>query len=133
MNTQENEAEGKGLAIAGEGLFLLNLLFPLLPLIPLGLVYYRNRDKNNLFLESHLRQPWLAALISSALFILINIVAAVSGGYSSLENIISIHTLIALEVYTLAVILPFTVPGLLGLTKAISGHAYRYPLLGRLL
>ena len=84
-------------------------------------------------MRSHVIQPWSAALISTALFCLINLIAALAGGYTSLDNLISIHSLVALEVYTLLVILPFLVPGLLALTKAMSGQAWRYPLIGRFL
>jgi len=133
MNGHERDNPGKGLAIAGESLFLLNLLFPVLPLLALGVLYFRHRNTANLLVECHLKQPWITALFSTALFLLINLVAALSGGYSSLENLVSIHSLVALEVYTLLVILPLTVPGLLGLTKAMAGQCYRYPLLGRFL
>ncbi len=130
---QSDKTKGKGLAIAGEGLFLLNLLFPGIPLLILIYLYLRHRNTPHLIVECHLKQPLITALISTALFLIINLVAFLSGGYSSLDNLVSIHSLVALEVYTLLVLLPFTVPGLLGLTKAMSGQCYRYPLLGRFL
>ncbi|WP_457676234.1 hypothetical protein [Thiolapillus sp.] len=123
----------RGRAIAAESLYLLNLLFPVIPLIFLALVYFRSRGIHNEYLRSHTLQPWIAALVSTALFLLINLVAWLMGGYASLDTLVSIHSLVALEVYTLLVILPFLVPGLFALTRAMSGQAWRYPLIGRFL
>ncbi len=128
-----NDDPYKGQAIAAESLYLLNLLFPIIPLIFLAFVYFRSRGIHSEYLRSHTLQPWIAALISTTLFLVINLVAWLMGGYSSLENLVSIHSLVALEVYTLLVILPFLIPGLFAITKAMSGQAWRYPLIGRFL
>ncbi|HEC07452.1 hypothetical protein [Thiolapillus sp.] len=133
MEAPQQAPEKQGLAITAEALYMLNLLFPVLPLFALGVIYFRHRNDPSLFVRSHVIQPWIAALISTALFFLINLIAALAGGYTSLDNLISIHSLVALEVYTLLVILPFLVPGLLALTRAMSGQAWRYPLIGRFL
>ncbi len=133
MTQTEEKTDGKGLAIAAESLFLLNLLFPILPLLVLGFLYFRHRNSPRLLVECHVKQTWIMALLSTALFILINLVAYWTGGYQSLDSLVSIHSLVALEAYTLLVILPFAVPGLLGLTKAMSGQCYRYPFLGKFL
>ncbi len=133
MPDKDINPEEKSVAIASEGLYLLNLLFPVLPLLVLLIIFLKNKQTNSVFLKGHLIQPLIAALLGTALFVIINIIAAVFGGYSNLDDLVSIQTLIALEVYTLAVILPFTVPGLLGLTKAMAGQSYRYPLIGRFL
>ena len=130
---ESTDDQYKGRAIAGESLYLLNLLFPIIPLILLALVYFRSRSIHNEYLRSHTLQPWIAALISTALFLLINLVAWLMGGYASLDSLVSIHSLVALEIYTLLVVLPFLVPGLFALTKAMSGQVWRYPLLGRFL
>lgn len=123
----------KGRAITAESLYLLNLLFPIIPLIFLAFLYFRSRNVHSEYLRSHTLQPWIAALISTTLFLLINLVAWLLGGYTSLDNLVSIHSLVALEVYTLLVILPFLAPGLFAITKAMSGQAWRYPLIGRFL
>ncbi|WP_456446051.1 hypothetical protein [Thiolapillus sp.] len=128
-----NDDPYKGRAIAAESLYLLNLLFPIIPLFFLTLLYFRSRSIHNEYLRSHTLQPWVAALISTALFLIINLVAWLAGGYADMDTIVSIHSLVALEVYTLLVILPFLVPGLFALTKAMSGQAWRYPLIGRFL
>ncbi len=128
-----NDDPYKGRAIAAESLYLLNLLFPIIPLIFLTFVYFRSRSVHSEYLRSHTLQPWIAALVSTALFLLINLVAWLMGGYASLDKLVSIHSLVALEVYTLLVILPFLIPGLFAITKAMSGQAWRYPLIGRFL
>jgi len=130
MNEQ-NMPKNQGLAITGEALYMLNLLFPILPLLALSVVFFRHRKNPSLYLRSHIIQPFIAALVSTSLFIIINLVAALLGGYTSLDNLVSIHSLVALEVYTLLVILPFLIPGLIGLTKAMSGLAWHYPIIGR--
>lgn len=130
---EQHTPEKQGLAILSETLYMLNLLVPVVPLFALTVIYFRNRNNPSLFLRSHVVQPWIAALISTSLFFIINLIAALLGGYSSWSNLVSIHTLVALEVYTLLVIVPFLVPGLLGLTKAMSGLPGKYPLLGRFL
>lgn len=128
---EQHPQEKQGLAIASEALYMLNLLFPLIPLLALTVIFFRHRKDPSLFVRSHVIQPFVAALISTALFIAINLIAAFLGGYTSLDNLISIHSLVALEVYTLLVILPFLVPGLIGLTKAMAGLAWHYPVIGR--
>ena len=132
MESSSNDSY-KGRAIAAESLYLLNLLFPIIPLVFLTILYVRSRGISSEYLRSHTLQPWIAALVSTALFLLINLVAWLMGGYASLDSLVSIHSLVALEVYTLLVILPFLVPGLFALTKAMSGQAWRYPLISRLL
>ncbi len=131
MNDQQRPQEKQGLAITAEALYMLNLLFPLIPLFALATIFFRHRKDPSLFVRSHIIQPFVAALVSTSLFIIINLIAAFLGGYTSFDNLISIHSLVALEVYTLLVILPFLVPGLIGLTKAMSGYAWHYPVIGR--
>ena len=132
MDQTTNDAY-RGRAIAAESLYLLNLLFPIIPLAFLAFVYFRSRNIPSEYLRSHTLQPWIAALISTTLFLLINLAAWLMGGYASLDSLVSIHSLVALEVYTLLVILPFLVPGLIAITQAMSGQAWRYPLIGRFL
>ena len=130
---EDIQPDRQALAISAEALYLLNLLFPILPLLALLLIHFKNHNTYTVFLQSHTVQPLIAALLSTALFIIINVVAYLTGGYTSMDSLISIHSLIALEAYTLVVIIPFSVPGLIGVTKAMAGQSWRYPLIGRLL
>lgn len=116
-------------AIIGEGLYLLNLLLPILPLLFLILLNLKHRTATSAFLRDHLKQPMVGAIISSSLFLLGCLYIIMTGGYKSM----SFEFILVLEVYTLAVVMPFLVPGLIGIVKAISGDRYRYPLIGKLL
>lgn len=116
---------GKVTAVSSEGLFLLNLLLPLVPLMPLVALNIKHRATNNEYLRAHLVHPLIAALFSTTMFLLGCLYIIVSGGHTS----VSIQLIIVLEVYTLLVVIPLLIPGLIGLLKAMSGEIYRYPLI----
>ena len=116
---------GKAAAVIGEGLFLLNLLIPLIPLLALIILNVKHRATKNDFLRAHLVQPLIGAIFSTTLFLLGCLYIVVSGGYTS----ISIQLLVVLEVYTLLIVIPLLIPGLMALIKAMSGEIYRYPLI----
>lgn len=119
------EFPGKSYAVIGEGLYLLNLLFPVISLLGLAWFYFRYRDHETAMVRSHLRQAFIAAVISTLLFMSANMLIILLGGYRSL------HALIIFEVYCIAIVPLFLIPGLLGLIKAMAGQSYRYPLIGR--
>ena len=127
-NPQE-KAPGKATGIAGEGLFLFNLLLPILPLVFLVFLNLKHKNTTSEFLRAHLRQPLLAGIISSSLFLLGSLFIIMTGGYKS----ISFELIVVLEAYTLLVVIPLIIPGLIGLLKAMSGDIYRYPLIGKIL
>lgn len=126
MNRAEAGAEhnGKTLAIVSQGLYLLNLLIPLLPLVVLSLLYL-NRDVGGKPLARiNLTQALIGAGISSLLFIAANLLILLLGGYRSLQ------ALIIFEVYYILLVPVFLIPGLIALIKAMSGQIYRFPLIG---
>ncbi len=126
---QQAKVPGQTTANIGEGLFLLNLLLPVLPLLFLVLLNLKHRNTTNIFLRAHLKQPLIGAIISTSLFLLGSLFIILTGGYKS----ISIQLIIVLEAYTLVVVIPLLIPGLIGLIKAMSGDSYRYPLIGKML
>lgn len=128
MQAPDNTPEpaGSPIAVISEGLYLLNLLFPLLPLLGLGWLYSRHRKHETALVRIHLRQAFFAALLSSCVFLAANLLVLVLGGYFSL------HALIIFEVYYIFVVPLFLIPGLIGLIKAISAQVYKFPLIGRL-
>ena len=128
-DNQQTNTPGQGTAIAGEILFLLNLLIPVLPLLLLVFLNLKHKNTDNQYLRAHLIQPLLAACISTTLFLLGVLIIILTGDYKS----ISIQLIIVLEVYTVAVVIPMLIPGLMGLIRAMSGDMYRYPLIGRVL
>ena len=126
-DSQQVKTPGQATAITGEILFLLNLLLPVLPLLFLVLLNLKHRKTTNDFLRAHLKQPLIAAIISTSLFLLGILFIIMTGGYDS----ISIQLIIVLEAYTLIVVIPMLIPGLIGVIKAMSGDSYRYPLIGK--
>ena len=114
----------KRIAVIGEGLNLLNLLFPLLPLLGLAWLWSRHRTDDSALLRNHLRQALRAAMISSAVFLAANLLILYLGGYRGIQ------ALIVFEVYFILVVPLFLIPGLLGLLRAMDGRPYRYPLIG---
>lgn len=129
QDNPQTKVPGKTTGIAGEGLFLFNLLLPILPLVFLVFLNLKHRSTTSDFLRAHLRQPLLAAIISSSLFLLGSLYIIMTGGINS----ISIQLIVVLEAYTLLVVIPLIIPGLIGLLKAMSGNIYRYPLIGKIL
>ncbi len=120
-----DDNQGKSLAIISEGLYLLNLLFPLLPLLGLAWLHYRHRNSEFDLVRNHLPQAFIGACISCSIFIAANLLVLALGGYGS------IAALITFEVYFIAVVPLFLIPGLMALIKAMSGQQFRYPLIGR--
>lgn len=126
-DNQQPKTAGMATAITGETLFLLNLLVPVLPLLFLAWINLKHRNTTNNYLRAHLKQPLIAGIISTSLFLLGALFIILTGGYDS----ISIQLIVVLEAYTLLVVIPLLIPGLIGMIKAMSGDTYRYPLIGK--
>ncbi len=124
MTTTTTQPATHRLAITGEGLYLLNLLFPIISMLLLTGIYLRHRKHKEALVRNHLRQAFTAALITTAIFLAANILILLLGGYYS------IYALIIFEVYFIVVVPISLIPGLLGLIKAIAGEKYYFPLIG---
>lgn len=116
----------KGLAILAESLYLLNLLFPLIPLAFMLLIRRRRFAEAGVLGRSHLQQATTVATISSILFVIANLVVLMFGGYKS------VTALVTFEIYFIAVVPIFVIPGLLALLRAMNEQPARYPLIGRM-
>ncbi|MES9963770.1 MAG: hypothetical protein ABW116_09520 [Candidatus Sedimenticola sp. 20ELBAFRAG] len=123
--TDSPPPEGKGLAVIAQALYLLNLLFPILPMLGLAGVYISRRRTAAVLAMNHLGQALAGALISTTLFILANLIIVIQGGYRS------VTALIVFEVYFVVVVPIMLIPGLMALIKAMAGEPFRYPLIGR--
>lgn len=126
-DSQQTKTPGLATAITGEILFLLNLLLPVLPLLFLVFLNLKHRKTTSDFLRAHLQQPLIASIISTSLFLLGILFIIMTGGYKS----ISIQLIVVLEAYTLLVVIPLLIPGLIGVIRAMSGEVYSYPLIGK--
>lgn len=128
---ENNEPEydsGTTIAMLAEGLFFLNLfLLPVVSFVILALLYFRQRKHESRLARNHLRQAFVGAGITTALFLLTNLLIILFGGYQS------VALLIAVEVYLVAVVTPFAIVAIFGLLKAMSQQEYRYPLIGKYL
>ncbi|MEN8212972.1 MAG: hypothetical protein ABFR19_01295 [Pseudomonadota bacterium] len=126
-NAPEHDS-GTTIAMVAEGLFLLNLfLLPVVSYVILALLYLRQRNHESRLARNHLKQAFYAAGISTALFLLSNLLILLYGGYHS------VALLIAIEVYLVVVVTPFAIVGIFGLLKAMTQQDYRYPLIGKYL
>ena len=118
--------QGKTLAVISEGLYLLNLLFPLLPVVVLAWLWWRHRRHAKALVRNHLHQSLFGAVIVSIVFMAANLLIIFLDGYRSLQ------ALVIFEAYYIVCVPLLLVPGLIGLVKAMAGQAYRFPLIGRI-
>jgi hypothetical protein len=113
------------LAVLAESLYLANLLLaPGIAFAWLLWLYLKNRKTKSPLALCHLRQTLSASIWTGVLLLPITVLTLAVGGYGS----ISAWT---------AAILYFTVChaslvllGMVGLSKAMAGQAWRYPLIG---
>jgi len=118
--------EGAGLATTAEALYLINLL--LLPglafLILVGIYLRRRRDAPPLAL-SHLQQTLSASLWAGALLVVVNALIIAAGGFGG------VWTWVLVIIYFTVCHATLVLLGVVGLTKAMAGQCWRYPLVGR--
>jgi len=125
-NLPENDS-GTTVAMIAEGLFFLNLfLLPVVSFVMLALLYLSQRRHESRLARNHLKQAFVAAGISTLLFLPILLIVLDSGFKS-------FALLIAVELYLVAVVTPFAIVAIFGLLKAMSQQEYRYPLIGKYL
>ncbi|MCB1583045.1 MAG: hypothetical protein R3E90_10340 [Marinicella sp.] len=112
-------------AIISHGLMLLNLLFPVLIYLFLVVYWLKHRKSEDRLLYVAINQAFIAATISTLLFILANVLILIFAQYKST------FALITFEIYFVFVVPIFLIPGLMGLVKSNAHLIYYYPLLGR--
>lgn len=117
--------EARLLAILAEALYLANLLvMPGVAFLWLAFLAYRNRHASSALARCHLRQTLAACIWAGVLLLPITILTIAVGGYESIAA------------WTVAIIY-FTVChsslvllGVVGLSKAMAGQSWRYPVIG---
>ncbi len=123
---EETAPAGGGLAIAAESLYLANLLLlPVIAFVVLGVLYMRCDKDTPPLAAAHVNQAFSASLWAGILLVIVNGLILLTGGYQGVLT------------WTL-VILYFTVChstlvlfGVVGLSKAMAGQCWRFPLVGR--
>ncbi len=126
-STRPESNAAEPLAVATEGLYLLGMLLPLLPLLGQIWIYTRHRDHERPVVRSHVRQCFVASLIAFGVFAAANLLTLALGGYGTWA------AMVVFEVYFVVFVPLLLIPGLIGLIRAMSGQDYRYPLIGKFL
>ncbi len=119
----EHKVHGK--AVVAYGLMLLNLLFPVFMYFFLTLMWLKHRKSQDHLLYVAINQAWIAATLSTLVFIADNLIIVYFAQYKST------FALIVFETYYIFVVPIFLTPGLLGLVKSNFSQVYYFPLLGR--
>jgi len=112
-------------AIRAQALYLLNLtLLPGIAILMLWWMQAFTRRGAGPFARQHLRQAFVASIWSGALLVLA--VALIA----SLADPRRLATWIAIFVYVICVHSTLLLAGVIGLSRAMAGQAWRYPLIG---
>ena len=116
---------GTRLAVIAEVLYLANLLLlPGLAFAALLLLYRRHIRTASALARCHLRQTLSGSLWAGLLLILVNGLILALGGYRAPE------TWVILILYFTTCHASLVLLGVMGLSKAMAGQCYRYPLIG---
>jgi len=127
-NVADTEAiqPGQTLAVLAELFFLLNLVFlPVIGFIVLSVLYLRYRNTAPALARCHLRQTFNASIWAGIMLLLVNAVIILLGGYDS-PSVWIIVILYLTSIHTVFIML-----GTFGLTRAMNGKHYHYPVTGR--
>lgn len=126
LSDTDEEQPGQTLAVYAELFFLLNLVFlPVLGFIILTILYLRYRDTAPALARCHLRQTFNASIWAGIMLVLVNGLIILLGGYDSP----SVWLIVIL--YLTSIHSVFIMFGTFGLTRAMNGKHYHYPLIGR--
>lgn len=128
----KKETQDDNTAVLAVVFFMANLLFIIFGgifYLALWVLYLRRYKKSSVVIQNHLKQALIAATLSTAIFIAINIFILYTGGYVPLSS----SAIIAIELYGLLVLPLFMGLGIFALLKAIKNEEIRYPLIGRLI
>ena len=119
-------SEGAPTAVAAETLYLVNLLLaPGLAFIVLCVLWWRFRKTAPPLAAAHLSQTMSGSLWAGILLVIVNLLILALGGYDG--------------AYVWAIVITYFVVGhamlvlcgAYGLSKAMAGQCWRYPLIGR--
>ena len=109
-----------------EVLYLANLLLaPGLCFVILLHLYFKHRASAPQLAVCHLKQTVSASIWAGILLVIANLAILLLGGYTSA------NTWIVLIVYFVTCHSTLVLLGIIGLSKAMAGQQYVYPLLGK--
>ncbi len=124
--SQEQEPEGKGVAVLAQSLYLGNLL--LLPGIAFALLlwlYFRQHAEAPPLASVHLSQTLSASLWAGVLLVIASVLILVLGGFGGPWMWTVLITYFTVCHASLVML------GIMGLAKAMAGQCFRFPLVGR--
>lgn len=126
LSDSDETQPGQSLAVAAEACFLLNLIFlPVIGFIILAVLYFRYRNTAPSLARCHLCQTFCASIWAGIMLVLVNGLIILLGGYDSP----SVWIIVIL--YLTSFHAAFILYGTFGLTRAMNGQHYHYPLIGR--
>ena len=126
LETDNDTTPGEGLATTAEVLYLSNLL--LLPGIAFAILvwlWWSRRNRVPPLAAAHLNQTVSASLWGGVLLVIVNGLILLLGGYQG------INTWVILILYFTTAHATLVLLGVLGLSKAMAGQCWRFPLIGR--
>lgn len=116
---------GPPIAVAAEALFLINLmLLPVLAFVALMVLWVMYRDDPDPLVRNHLRQTGWTCIWGGLLLVSISVGIFLLGGFDNPWSWV-VGILYFTFVHSTLILL-----GVLGLSRAINGRAWRYPLFG---
>ena len=117
--------DGQGLAVVAESLYLTNLL--LAPGIAFGVLlwlWFKHKDTTPLLARRHLKQTTFVSLYGGILIVSFSVLFIALGG---------LHwewTWVLVILYFTCIHSTLVLFGMFGLSKALAGQPWRYPLIG---
>lgn len=118
-------ANGQGLAVLAESLYLANLLVA--PGLAFGLLvwlWFRHRHSAPPLARSHLRQAVFVSVVAGALIVVLSAAIVLLGGWQWHWTWVVVLTYFVCIHGTLVML------GMYALSKAMAGQVWRYPLVG---
>jgi uncharacterized Tic20 family protein len=116
---------GPQLAVVAEALFLINLmLLPGIAFIALMVLWARNKDHADPLVRNHLRQTGWTCVWGGLLLVCISVAILLLGGFDNP------WTWVIGILYFVLVHAGLILLGVMGLSRAINGRSWRYPVFG---
>ena len=115
----------QSLAITAEALYLTNLLLlPGIAFIVLWVLYHKHSQSDLRLARCHIKQTFITSIWAGMLIIVVNALILIFGGYTQP------WTWVVLIIYFTTIHSTLVLLGVLGLSRAMAGKHFHYPLLG---
>lgn len=122
--THPEEHMNSHVGAIAEAFFLANLLFIGVFYIALWLFYFSHYKSASRVSKNHFKQALVTSTLTTTIAAALAIIAFMTSGFASVQ------ALIMAEIYLMVIVPLFMVIGIIGFTKAINHHDFKYPLIG---